>query len=356
MKSLGIARHDEVGEVCPYSDPPFEELTDDHVFPEFLGGRRSIRVCRDCNSRFGHSFEGRAAKQLKRLQIFVSHFGLDLGRVPATWPSALVIDNATYDLKSGPTGTQYELARPLILRNEAGHIIGGRARSRAEAEQTAANMIKKGKAKEIQIEEVAGESLDGVKLSVDLSYNEDLYKFSAKVASNAAILMGFQEFVKESGIARYLHGSSGWGARIANCDTSSIRALRPQLSHAVYVEFGPQSYAIVILFGGLQVYVPLPAAERRAILGLLDPISGEESFNETAELSISPPPKYWTEAEARAHLEFTSQCLTKEAIARGATRPPDLSVPAIDLGAPVQRWVNGTHRLGEAKSDIERKA
>jgi hypothetical protein len=333
-------------EVCPYSDPPFGEFTDDHVFPQFLGGRRSIRVCRDCNNLFGHSFEANAARQLKRMQVFISHFGLDLTRAPATWPSALVIDDTTYNLTSGPRGTQYELARPVIRRNEAGDIIGGRARSRSEAEQTAASLINKGKANEIKIEEAPGENLNGIALSVNLSYNEDLYKFSAKLVGNTAIVMGRAALIKDSGIGRHLHGSLNWGARIANCDTSAIRRLRPPLSHTVYIEFGPESHAVVILFGGMQVYVPLPAAEQGAVLGFLDPITGEESFHEVSVLNTTPPPKFWTEAQARAHFEDTSRRFAEEANARGATHPPDLSVPPVDLGTPVFSWVDGTNRFG----------
>jgi len=334
MSSFPESYPDQPSEVCPYSDPPFGDFTDDHIFPEFLGGRRSIRVCRDCNSRFGHSFEAKAARQLKRMQVFVSHFGLGLTLTPATWPSALEIDGTTYNLKSGPDGAQYELARPVILRNEAGDIIGGRARSRSEAEQFAASLIKKGKAKEIKIEEAPSENLNDIRLSVDLSYNEDLYRFSAKLACNMAIVMGREALIKESGIARYLHGGPGWGTRIAHCDTSAIRSLRPHLSHTVYIEFGPQSHAVVILFGGMQIYVPLPATEQGAILGFLDPITGEESFGEVKALNITPPSMLWTEAQARAHFADMTQRLAEEANARGAKHPPDLSVSAYDLGTP----------------------
>jgi hypothetical protein len=334
MSSFPKSYPDPPSEVCPYSDPPFGEFTDDHIFPEFLGGRRSIRVCRDCNSRFGHSFEARASSQLKRMQVFVSHFGLDLTRTLATWPSALEIEGTTYNLKSGPSGAQYELARPVILRNEAGDIIGGRARSRSEAEQAVASLIKKGNAKEIKIDEAPSENLNDIKLSIDLSYNEDLYRFSAKLAGNMAIVMGRGALIKESGIARYLHGSLGGGARIAHCDTSAIRGLRPPLSHTVYIEFGPKSHAVVILFGGMQIYVPLPAAEQGAILGFLDPITGDESFGEVKAVNITPPPEFWTEAQAREHFADIMQRLSEEATARGATRPPNLSVSTYDLGTP----------------------
>jgi hypothetical protein len=328
---------DRSSEVCPYSDPPFGEFTNDHIFSDFLGGHRSVRVCRDCNSRFGHSFEGKAASQLKRMQVFISHFGLDLTHAPATWPSALDIDGTMYDLKTGPDGAQYELARPIILRNEAGEIIGGRSRSRSEAKRLAASLIKKGIAKEIKIEETQGESLNDIKLSMDLNYNDDLYRFSAKLASNMAIALGHGSLIKESGIAGYLHGTRAWSTRVAFCDTSAIRKLRPPLSHTTYIEFGLDSQAIVILFGGMQICVPLPSAKQRAILGFLDPITGEESFREVEPLYVTPVPRFWTEAEARIHAAYILQHLSEEAHARGATRPPSLSVLGYDLGPPLLR-------------------
>ena len=329
----------ELGEMCPYSDPPYGQFTDDHVFPEFLGGRKTIRVCKDCNDKFGHSFEGNSSKQLKRLQVFVSHFGLDLSRNAATWPSAIEIDGILYDLKSGPDGTQYELSRPLIRRDEAGRIIGGTARSRAEAEQVAASLLRKGKAKEVGIEESRGTDLRDVKLCVDLSYNEDLYRFSAKLVGNMTVLMGRARDLKCSGIAEFLHGGIERLARIAVCDTSPIRALRPGLSHTVYIEFSPLlSQAIVILFGAMQLYVPLPCGEKGAYLGFLDPVSGEESFQEVKFLGITPAPTLYTEADARAQINYTNRELAKEARARGAKRPPDLTVTSVDLGAPTLKW------------------
>src|SRR5947209_2741461 len=186
---------DQSSQVCPYSNPPFENFTDDHIFPDFLGGRRFIRVCRDCNSRFGHSFEAKVATRLKKMQVFVSHFGLDLTYSPARWPSALEIDGTRYNLKSGPDGAQYELARPVIFRNEAGNIIGGRARSTSEAQKVATSLIRKGKAKEIKIEASPAETLNDIKLTVDLSYDVDLYRFSAKLVCNTAVLMGRRSLV-----------------------------------------------------------------------------------------------------------------------------------------------------------------
>jgi hypothetical protein len=159
---------------CPYCAPPFGQFTDDHVFPHFLGGRATIRVCRTCNSSFGHSFEGESSKQMNQLQVFVSHFGLDLTRNPAVWPSALTVGDSVYNLKTGPTGTQYELANPIIRRDESGKIVGYQPRSRKEGEVIARSLIKKGKAKRVEMNEVPGQAIEGVKLGVNLSFNLSL--------------------------------------------------------------------------------------------------------------------------------------------------------------------------------------
>ena len=333
MSPLPKSQPDRISEVCPYSDPPFGEFTDDHVFPDFLGGRRTIRVCRDCNSRFGHSFEAKAASQLKQMQVFISHFGLDLTHAPGIWPSALEIDGTTYNLLSGPGGVQYELARPVIRRDESRKIIGGQARSRSEAEQFAASLLKKGIAKEVTIEEAPRTTLDDIKLTVGISYNDDLYRFSTKLVGNTAVAMGYEAFIKQSQVGHYLHGITGWGACAAYCDSSAIRVLRPPLSHTVYIEFGPlQSHAVVILFGGWQIYVPLPPAEQDAVLGYLDPITGAEFFGRAKVLNMTPPPRSLNEAEWRLHVAYVNRRLEEEANARGAKHPPNLTIPSSDFG------------------------
>jgi HNH endonuclease len=337
----------EHSEQCPYSDPPFEQFTDDHIFPQFLGGRATIRVCRECNSRFGHSFEGESARQIKQLQVFISHFGLDLTRSPATWPSALTVADRTYDLKSGPSGVQYELARPIIRRDDSGNIVSGVARSRQEANRLARDLVAKGKAKSVEIQQSEGEILNDVKLDTSVSFNPGLYRFATKLAANAASLMRRQEIIRGSGIPNYLLGKGEWGNGVGYCDTSSLRKLRPPLSHTIYIEFGAQSYAIVLIFGGWQIYVPLPIASPGAVLGFLDPISGEEFFKEVAPIGAAPPPPFISRQRAEGFLNEMLRWLSEEARERGATRPPNLQQLGIDLGRPsfAPQWEDGTYRF-----------
>jgi hypothetical protein len=242
---------------------------------------------------------------------------------------------------------QSELAQPIVRRDESGKVVGGRVRSRAEAKRIAASLIKRGKAKRVEVDESPGAAFEGVKLAVDLGYNDDILRLATKIASNTAIVVGRAPLVKASGIGEYLRGGGEWGASIAFCDTSAVRALRPPLSHTVYVEFGIQSYAIILLFGDLQLYVPLPQAEPGAVIGFLDPLTGEELFEEAAPIGIAPPPRLVSREQIALHIQYINRQLTDEANARGALHPPDLQVLEFDPGPPSlsPSWTDGTHRF-----------
>ncbi len=299
-------------EQCPYSDPPFSEFTDDHIFPQFLGGRATIRICRECNSGFGYSFEAESAKQIKRLQVFIAHFGLNLTRTAATWPSALKIGDTSYNLKPGQNGAEYELTHPVIRRDISGNIVAGQCRSKAEAEQLARNLVQKGKAKRVVIEQTPGEILNDISLESSFSFNSSLYRLATKLVANALVYMGHRQLISSSGIARYLHGSAAWASGPAYCDTSQIRNLRPPLSHTIYIEFGNPSHGIVLVFGAMQIYVPLPVASPGAFLGFLDPITGEESFTDMNPISLVPPPAFVSINTAKNYLREMLQWLGEE--------------------------------------------
>jgi hypothetical protein len=119
------------------------------------------------------------------------------------------------------------------------------------------------------------------------------------------------------------------------------------LSHAVYVELGEISYGIVLIFGFLKIYVPLPSAkEAAAFLGSLDPMTGDEMFLKVVPVGPRRVPPYITEAQVMAHLREMDDTLTREAILRGAKHPPKLETRELDLGVPADpSWANGTVRF-----------
>jgi hypothetical protein len=280
-------------ETCPYSQPPYGEFTDDHIFPQFLGGRRTIRVCKQCNNTFGHTFEGRASNQLKRLQVFISDFGLDLTRTAATWPAAIVINEITYDLQSGPEGAQYVLHKPTFIKDAEGSIVGGKARSLSEARQITSGLKKVGKIKDAEIFFGEDKPFEGINLTSALTFNDDLYRLATKMAAATLVAFDRAQVVAESVIPAYLVGAASIPVSPAYCDIEPIRNLRLPLSHAVYVELGEVSYAIVLIFGFLEVYVPLPSVRQSAaFLASLDPMSGDESFQVVMPIGTRTVPQY----------------------------------------------------------------
>lgn len=326
-------------ERCPYCGPPYEGFTDDHVFPQFLGGRRTIRVCRRCNNTFGHTFEGGASKQLARLQVFISHFGLNLTRNPAIWSSALMIDDEQLDLTSGPDGVQYRLSKPIIRTDQDGNIIGGKARSTREANSIARGLIESGKATEVEITPDEASVLEEMKLVVATSFDDNLFRFSTKLAAALAIASGYRDLISSSGIPAYLHGRAGWLSRVAFCDVKPLIRLKPPLAHTVYIELGEKSYGIVLIFGYQKIFVPLPSsAERRAILASLDPLTGEESFADVDSIGPRDIPATIQKDSALAHLQSMLDTLTEDAVLRGAKKKPELSIRDVDLGAPMPSW------------------
>jgi hypothetical protein len=330
---MTIENHDT--ESCPYCYTPSPTFTDDHIFPQFLGGRRTIRVCRECNNTFGHTFEGVAAKQLKRLQVFISHSGLDLTRVSGSWPSALTIDDITYNLQSGPEGVQYVHSKPTFRRDADGRITGGTARSVTEANQIARGLIKAGLAKEVEISEAPYEQLDDVVLTASSSFNPELYRFATKLVAAVLINFGYEEFVSGSGIGAYLHSKGEWLTSPAYCDISEVIKLSPPLAHAVYVELGTTSYGVVVIFGHLKIFVPLPSSSgNRAYLATLDPIDDAEVFSEVDPKGPLSVPATIDLAGMMAHLNEMNRMLMHAANLRGAKHPPKLTIRELDLGPP----------------------
>lgn len=59
---------------CPYCLVRSRE-SDDHVFPAFLGGTRTIRSCEKCNNTFGTQFEGPVSKELAPVIVCLSFAG-----------------------------------------------------------------------------------------------------------------------------------------------------------------------------------------------------------------------------------------------------------------------------------------
>lgn len=328
-----------VPESCPYCQVPHADFTDDHIFPQFLGGHRTIRVCKTCNSVFGHTFEAEVSRQIARLQVFISHFGLDLTLNPAVWLNALTIEDKQYDLRPGPEGTQYVLSKPIIYKDAGGKITGGKARSLREAKRIARGLIESGKAKKVEITLAESPVLDQVRLDLVGGFDESLFRFCTKLVASLAIAFNHQSLILESKISEYLHGKDELIARVAFCDISPLNQLRTPLAHTIYLEMGLTSFGVVLLFGFKRVFVPLPSsAIHGAVLATLDPLTGEESFREVEPIGPREIPVTIDRRTALAHMQNMLDNLSQDAILRGARNEPKLYVGDLELGVPLPSW------------------
>src|SRR3954470_8317283 len=101
-------------ETCPYCGAVEFSPTQDHVFPQFLGGSRKIRCCKGCNDLFGHSFEGATAHQFNCFQVYISSWGISLRNTGKTWKRAHTEDGREYDFRTRPGGVTPILSRPIV--------------------------------------------------------------------------------------------------------------------------------------------------------------------------------------------------------------------------------------------------
>jgi hypothetical protein len=116
---------------CPYcgvllQEPSLDQLPDeqseDHIIPEFQGGRKTIPACRGCNSKFGHTFEGRMAQSLVRLYVQLAKWGVPLPEIDQWWRTTYEAEGAAFDLSVGPNGITARAARPIVICNDASEI------------------------------------------------------------------------------------------------------------------------------------------------------------------------------------------------------------------------------------------
>src|SRR6266852_5244247 len=104
-------------QLCPYCGVRLQ-TSDDHIFPDFLGGKTTIRACKPCNDLFGHAFEGPVSNDFAPAVVMLRRGGLrSLRRV--VWKRAIQKEGIDYDLDSD---LQLTPTNPSIERDEKGSI------------------------------------------------------------------------------------------------------------------------------------------------------------------------------------------------------------------------------------------
>ena len=328
---------------CPYCARSAGALSRDHIFPAFLGGRRKILCCGgedNCNSKFGHTFEAGAAKYLQTLHVFISSWGLPLRSVSPIWVAAHNHNGKHYDLEVGETGVRPVLSSssPHIQWGEKGEIVGREFRTRREAERFAQHLLKKGKAKRIDIIVVPPPDIEIAGLGMELQLGPDIKRLALKISVAAATLLPHFKSESVSLARQYLTGTCCAGyidVVLPAYDTfTELDSIRKPLSHLVYVTRAQGDvWAVVQFFGVVQLYCRLGSydvsIQEAAIIGTLDPVSGRENFSDAPIIKFPVPP---FSIPAEIYPSKLNQWFAKfraEALTRGATHPPSLSIQKI---------------------------
>ena len=135
-----------MAQVCPYCGLLIDEPTRDHIFSQFLGGRRTIPACARCNNGFGEAFEGRYSQALLQIKAWLTWSGVpQRWERDFRWKNALTYEGEPSDLIVRDGKVLIVPAAPQISRDEHGRPIQLRARSVSEANRISESLIRKGK-------------------------------------------------------------------------------------------------------------------------------------------------------------------------------------------------------------------
>ena len=108
--------------------------------------------------------------------------------------------------------------------------------------------------------------------------------------------------------------------QIAFANYESLDSLRPPLAHVIYLERRKGlTYGVVQFFGVIQLFlilgINLKAESNPAILGILDPLQGAESFTAVEALNL-PAPRPASPSEFNALNQAWLRKFEESAVAR----------------------------------------
>jgi hypothetical protein len=278
--------------LCPYCGVR-PRNSDDHVFPEFMGGKTTVRACKPCNDLFGHAFEGPVSNDFAPTVVMLRRGGLHSPR-HVVWRRAVKRDGIDYDLDSD---LQMTPSDPRIERDEQGSIKQAVFANRKAAGGFIRGLEAQGKKFEFTPQTITGIDMREVHFAVNIG--PEVRRLALKIAIAAADYLGFGYGLVDSEATEFLLGrvQKSERVRIDLVIHESIEKMRPPLSHFVFVKGNSEThniYAIVQFYGLVQFWVLLNEGgftrDHFAIAAALDIAKGYEERFKQAELLLLPVP------------------------------------------------------------------
>ncbi|MDO8413928.1 MAG: HNH endonuclease [Gallionellaceae bacterium] len=295
-----MGRKADWGKICPYciSNPAD---TVDHIFPQFLGGNKTIWACQSCNSLFGHSFEAAVHRDTTPLASMLALCGLRLSR-PAVWKKALE-DEDGYHLDFDGGQRLLKPSQPIVQKDtQTGslRVTGDKRRVTAIAN----GFLRKYPSATIKHTDLTKQVPSPDNFTHALTIGTEIRRLAVKMCV-ALIKYSYPTLdVIDDRVRAFLLGNAvaEIPVRLAYYDYAVLHELRKPLSHWVYVEGSRQkgAYGVVQLFGCIQLYVVLnrnydtPAF---AFFASLDQPEWKERFEEPGLLNLWEAAKIITTEE-----------------------------------------------------------
>lgn len=270
---------------CIYCDA-HEENSDDHIFPQFMGGSSVIPACRECNSSFGSSFEAGVSSELAPTVVALSLSGVKPKKVVVFRKALQGKHGNWFDLNSEGEGWP---STPAIERANDGHVVRGFFRSQREVDK----LLEKAGDRKYQVkEDIQQVSLADLKLNFSFEIADSVRKVATKMCIALARRFAVADFGDVKFGQNFLVGTA-----LDHCPVyydlrqlEQLDALRPPLAHLIYFETDAavsRSYGVVQFYGTLQFFCEVgqgAVKTNQAFAGYLDPVSFEESFFTTLPL------------------------------------------------------------------------
>src|SRR3990172_3107931 len=177
---------------CPVCGKEPHQPSDDHVFPQFLGGKRTVTSCKPCNDLCGHTFEARANERaFLPLYVYLSGLGLTTVRDGREWRKAYMRDGNTYNLVGSDGRMVERLTNPILRRNVAGEIESAQfADARAARE-----FLRLAKERGQQVRVVEEPRKDRIAEALRIYFDWEWYvqRVALKMALAASVLLPYNE-------------------------------------------------------------------------------------------------------------------------------------------------------------------
>lgn len=286
--------------ICPYClRNPAD--TADHIFPQFLEGRRTVWACRSCNSRFGHSFEAAVHRDLTPIASMLALCGLTLPRA-AMWEKAVDGEDGQ-PLDFDAEQRLLKPNRPIVEKNPqtGGFRISG---DKKRVTAIANDFLRRHPGAIAKYADQTKQVPTPDKLSHALTIGPDIRRLTVKMCV-ALIEHGYRDLdVIDDRARHFLLGAtvSEIPVRLAYYDYRPLQQLRKPLSHSLYVEASRHNgaYGIVQFFGCVQLYVVLNSAYDTAAFAFfasLDQPGWKERLENVGALHLPEAPKMITADE-----------------------------------------------------------